>query len=69
MAKLTVIFEVNDDLPSERQLQYRQAMIDAMSKYKDGVEDAIDMHGTDGIDPDALLNAELIDKMLGDCYR
>jgi len=70
MSKLTVTFEVHDeDLPSERRFQYRQAMIDAMSKYFKEVESTVEVHGTDAIPADVLQNAELIDKMLNDCYR
>ena len=70
MTKMTVTFEVhNEDLTSERRLEYRQAMIDAMSKYFDEVMAAIAVHGTDTIPADVLQNAELIDKMLEDCNR
>ena len=70
MSKMTVTFEVhNEDLTSERRLEYRQAMIDAMSKYFDEVKSAVDVHGTDTIPADVLQNAELIDKMLNDCNR
>ncbi len=70
LQEITLTFKVYDnDLPSERRAQYRQAAIDAMAKYKDDMETAIDMLGDELIDPDATLNVELIDKMLEDCNR
>jgi len=70
MSKMTVTFEVhNEDLTSERRLEYRQAMIDAMSQYQDGVLETIARLGTDNVTADELLNVELIDKMLEDCNR
>jgi hypothetical protein len=68
--KITVTFEViDDDMPSERRLKYRQAMIDAMTAYQGSVGDDIAELGKENIDPDTILNVELIDKMLGDCYK
>ena len=68
--KITVTFEViDDDMPSERRAQYRQAMIDAMSEYRSSVQDDIDEFGRDDIDSDVLRNDDLIDKMLEDCNR
>ena len=71
MSKLTVTFEVhNEDLTSERRLQFRQAIIDAMVAYELQVEQA--KRGLDGQkfkSHDAVTNAGLIDKMLNDCNR
>lgn len=69
MAKMSITFEVHDDLPSERRLQYRQAIIDAMVDYKADVEQSIADFGRDRVRDDELQNAELIDKMLEDCNR
>jgi hypothetical protein len=67
--KLEFKFEVlDDDMPSERGLEYRQAIIDAMAYYKEQIEMAADELGT-RLDEDALKNAKLIDKMLEDCHR
>ncbi len=68
--KITVTFEViDDDMPSERRAQYRQAMIDAMARYQKDVETdhCIDYHK--GSTSEELRNAKLIDKMLEDCNR
>ena len=68
--KLTLTFEViDDDMPSERRLQYRDAVIAAMSAYQDSVRDAISECGLEQIDEDAVANSELIDKLLEDCHR
>ena len=68
--KITVTFEVfDDDMPSERRAQYRQAMIDAMAAYQGSVGDDIAELGKENIDLDVIQNVELIDKMLGDCYK
>jgi len=70
MSKLTVTFEVDDDLPSERRLQYRQAIIDAMVAYERQVEEAKrGLNGQKFMSHDAVENAGLIDKMLNDCNR
>jgi hypothetical protein len=68
--KITLTFDVyEDDMPSERRAQYRQAVIDAMARYKEDVEQAIDEIGEDQVDPDAAANIVLIDKMLEDRNR
>ena len=68
--KITVTFEViDDDLPSERRAQYRQAIIDAMAAYRGSVGDDIDEFGRDNIDDDMLRNDDLIHRMLEDCNR
>jgi hypothetical protein len=68
--KITVTFEViDDDMPSERRLQYRQAMIDAMEWYKKDVQEDHCINYHKGSTSEELRNAELIDKMLGDIYR
>lgn len=70
MSKITTTFEVhNEDLTSERRLQYRQAMIDAMSHYLESVEYRKVHLGAETIPADVLQNVELIDKMLEDCNR
>jgi len=66
---LTVTFEVNDDLTSERVADYRGAMVEAMSKYLESVQGAIHEIGLEQMDPDALVNVGLIDQMLNDCNR
>jgi hypothetical protein len=66
--KITVTFEViDDDMPSERRAHYRQAMIDAMSEYRESVQRDIDEFGRDGIDDVVLRNDDLIYRMLEDC--
>jgi len=66
--KITVTFEViDDDMPSERRAQYRQAMLDAMVAYQGSVS-LSKRHG-EHMDSDVLLNDELIEKMLEDCNR
>ncbi len=68
--KLNFTFEVlDDDMPSERRLQYRDAIIAAMSAYQDAIRDAVAELGLEHVDTDAVANAELIDKLLEDCYR
>jgi hypothetical protein len=69
MNTITITFEVDDDLPSERRLQYRQAVIDAMIAYQAGVKNTAALIGQELVSPEAFLNAELIDKMLEDCNR
>jgi len=68
--KLALTFEViDDDMPSERRLQYRDAVIAAMSAYQNEVRNAIVELGLEHVDTDAVANVELIDKLLEDCHR
>jgi hypothetical protein len=66
---LTVTFEVDDDLTSERAADYRASMVEAMSKHQENYLEAVRMIGPEQVDCDAAFNAVLIDKLLNDCNR
>lgn len=68
--RITLTFDVyDDDMPSERRALYRQAAIDAMSRYHEEVEEARSELGDERMDTRVLLNSALIDKMLEDRNR
>ena len=68
--RITITFDVYErDMPSELRAKYRQAAIDAMSKYHEDVKEAIEEFGRDSMDPDIIDNVRFIDKMLEDCNR
>ena len=58
MSKLTLTFEVDEDLPSERRLQYRQLVIGCLELCADRIA----AEGT----PDEV---EMLNRLLEDCYK
>ena len=61
MAKLTLTFEVHDDLTSEREAEYRETVLDALALIAN-----IDIDEPDPADEE---NRDRADKMLNDWER